>query len=160
MPVVGLTQGELLQGLRHGERKWVTTTLAGLKDSLQSAGGQPPDHLDLKQAFQLTRFTPTMAHHQILIGGGGAAGITAAAQLRRARPSLQIAVLEPAAEHCYQPGWTLVGGLFSEGWIDWAGLIASRLTYLQAKCSAIPRECRPVARFACCPSIGCARLLF
>jgi len=51
-----------------------------------------------------------MAHHQILIVGGGAAGITAAAQLRRARPSLDVAILEPSGEHYYQPGWTLVGG--------------------------------------------------
>jgi sulfide:quinone oxidoreductase len=55
-----------------------------------------------------------MAHHQILIVGGGAAGITAAAQLRRARPSLDVAILEPSGEHYYQPGWTLVGaGVFS-----------------------------------------------
>ena len=51
-----------------------------------------------------------MAHHQILIAGGGAAGITAAAQLKRARPSLDVAILEPSGEHYYQPGWTLVGG--------------------------------------------------
>ncbi|MFN9909307.1 MAG: NAD(P)-binding protein, partial [bacterium] len=51
-----------------------------------------------------------MAHHQILIVGGGAAGITAAAQLRRARPSLDVAILEPSGEHYYHPGWTLVGG--------------------------------------------------
>ena len=51
-----------------------------------------------------------MAHHQILIVGGGAAGITAAAQLRKARPSLDVAILEPSADHYYQPGWTLVGG--------------------------------------------------
>ena len=51
-----------------------------------------------------------MTHHQILVVGGGAAGITAAAQLRRARPELEIAILEPASEHWYQPGWTLVGG--------------------------------------------------
>ena len=51
-----------------------------------------------------------MAHHQILIVGGGAAGITAAAQLSRARPSLDVAILEPSGEHYYQPGWTLVGG--------------------------------------------------
>ena len=51
-----------------------------------------------------------MAHHQILIAGGGAAGITAAAQLSRARPSLDVAILEPSGEHYYQPGWTLVGG--------------------------------------------------
>lgn len=51
-----------------------------------------------------------MAHHQILIAGGGAAGITVAAQLKRARPSLEVAILEPSGDHYYQPGWTLVGG--------------------------------------------------
>ncbi|MEB3308336.1 MAG: FAD/NAD(P)-binding oxidoreductase [Cyanobacteriota bacterium] len=51
-----------------------------------------------------------MAHHQILIVGGGAAGITAAAQLKRARPNLDVAILEPSTDHYYQPGWTLVGG--------------------------------------------------
>ena len=51
-----------------------------------------------------------MAHYQILIVGGGAAGITAAAQLKRARPELQLAILEPSQHHDYQPGWTLVGG--------------------------------------------------
>ncbi len=51
-----------------------------------------------------------MAHHQILIVGGGAAGITAAAQLKKARPSLDVAILEPSVDHYYQPGWTLVGG--------------------------------------------------
>jgi sulfide:quinone oxidoreductase len=51
-----------------------------------------------------------MAHHQILIVGGGAAGITVAARLKRARPALDVAILEPASDHYYQPGWTLVGG--------------------------------------------------
>ncbi|MEX1317783.1 MAG: FAD/NAD(P)-binding oxidoreductase [Synechococcaceae cyanobacterium] len=51
-----------------------------------------------------------MAHHQILIVGGGAAGITVAAQLKRARNALDVAILEPSADHYYQPGWTLVGG--------------------------------------------------
>lgn len=51
-----------------------------------------------------------MAHHQILIVGGGAAGITVAARLKRFRPALEVAVLEPATDHYYQPGWTLVGG--------------------------------------------------
>ncbi len=51
-----------------------------------------------------------MAHHQILILGGGTAGLTAASQLRRARPELEVAILEPSRDHYYQPGWTLVGG--------------------------------------------------
>jgi len=55
-----------------------------------------------------------MAQHRILIVGGGAAGLTAASQLRRARPELAITILEPAQHHDYQPGWTLVGaGVFS-----------------------------------------------
>ena len=53
---------------------------------------------------------PTPTHHQVLIVGGGAAGITAAAQLKRARPGLEVAILEPSSDHYYQPGWTLVGG--------------------------------------------------
>ena len=56
----------------------------------------------------------SMAHHQILIVGGGAAGLTVASQLKRARPGLEIAILEPSPDHYYQPGWTLVGaGVFT-----------------------------------------------
>jgi len=51
-----------------------------------------------------------MAHHQVLIVGGGAAGITVAARLKRFRAGLDVAILEPASDHYYQPGWTLVGG--------------------------------------------------
>ena len=50
----------------------------------------------------------------VVIIGGGAAGITVAAEMRRHRKSLSIAIVEPAGTHAYQPGWTLVGaGVFS-----------------------------------------------
>ena len=49
------------------------------------------------------------SHHQVLIIGGGTAGIMVAAQLRRKDKDLDIAVLEPADTHYYQPAWTLVG---------------------------------------------------
>lgn len=49
-------------------------------------------------------------HHQILIAGGGNAGITAAAQLLRANKHLDIAIIEPSDKHYYMPAWTLVGG--------------------------------------------------
>jgi sulfide:quinone oxidoreductase len=50
----------------------------------------------------------------IVIVGGGAAGITVAAELRRHRKNLSIAIIEPSETHAYQPGWTLVGaGVFS-----------------------------------------------
>jgi sulfide:quinone oxidoreductase len=50
----------------------------------------------------------------VVIVGGGAAGITIAAELLRHRTGLSIAVVEPSGTHSYQPGWTLVGaGVFS-----------------------------------------------
>jgi len=48
--------------------------------------------------------------HQVVIIGGGTAGITVAASLQRhAGKSLDIAIIEPAEFHYYQPAWTLVG---------------------------------------------------
>jgi sulfide:quinone oxidoreductase len=52
-------------------------------------------------------------HHQILIVGGGTAGITVAARLRRSDKRLDVAIIEPSEKHYYQPLWTLVGaGVF------------------------------------------------
>ena len=50
-----------------------------------------------------------MKKHQILIIGGGSAGIMTAGQLLKKDQSLDIAVIEPADTHYYQPAWTLVG---------------------------------------------------
>ncbi len=47
--------------------------------------------------------------HKIVIIGGGTAGITLAAQLLRKEENLDIAVIEPAKKHYYQPMWTLAG---------------------------------------------------
>ena len=49
------------------------------------------------------------SQHRILIIGGGSAGITVAARLRRAGQS-DIGLIEPSDKHYYQPLWTLVGG--------------------------------------------------
>ena len=48
-------------------------------------------------------------HHRIVIVGGGSAGISVAARLRRAGED-DIVLVDPAADHYYQPLWTLVGG--------------------------------------------------
>ncbi len=50
----------------------------------------------------------TTAHHRVVIVGGGAAGISVAARLRREVDD--IAIIEPSDKHHYQPLWTLVGG--------------------------------------------------
>jgi sulfide:quinone oxidoreductase len=49
------------------------------------------------------------AKHQIVIVGGGTAGITVAARLLR-KGYTDVAVIEPSDQHYYQPLWTLVGG--------------------------------------------------
>jgi len=50
----------------------------------------------------------------ILIVGGGCAGITLAAQLRKHTPQLSVAIADPADKHWYQPGFTFVGsGVFT-----------------------------------------------
>ena len=50
----------------------------------------------------------TTAKHQIVIVGGGTAGITTAARLAR-KGYADVAVIEPSDKHYYQPLWTLVG---------------------------------------------------
>lgn len=53
-------------------------------------------------------------HHQIAIIGGGNAGISVAAQLLLKNRKLDIAIIDPAEKHYYQPAWTLVGsGVFN-----------------------------------------------
>ena len=50
------------------------------------------------------------ASHQVVIVGGGAAGISVASSLLARSPQLDIAIIDPADAHFYQPGWTMVGG--------------------------------------------------
>lgn len=47
--------------------------------------------------------------HAVVIIGGGAGGATVASLLLKARPDLDVAIIEPSETHWYQPAWTLVG---------------------------------------------------
>ena len=47
--------------------------------------------------------------YQILVVGGGTAGIMTASSLLRKNPKLDIGIIEPSDTHWYQPAWTLVG---------------------------------------------------
>tara|TARA_R110000850_G_scaffold79358_2_gene171143 strand:+ start:255 stop:1928 length:1674 start_codon:yes stop_codon:yes gene_type:complete len=50
------------------------------------------------------------ASFEVVIVGGGAAGIAVAASLRKRQPRAEIAIIDPADIHYYQAGWTMVGG--------------------------------------------------
>lgn len=50
------------------------------------------------------------AHFPVVIIGAGAGGIAVAASLKARQPDLEIAIIDPADIHYYQPGWTMVGG--------------------------------------------------
>ncbi len=52
----------------------------------------------------------SQASYEVLVLGGGAAGIGVTASLLKRQPQLDIAIVEPSASHYYQPAWTLVGG--------------------------------------------------
>ncbi len=57
----------------------------------------------------------TTAHHRVVIVGGGSAGISVAARLANRGGSAgvnatDVAIIDPAEVHYYQPLWTLVGG--------------------------------------------------
>lgn len=47
---------------------------------------------------------------EIVIAGGGTAGLSVAARLAPLFPAGSIALIEPSEKHYYQPIWTLVGG--------------------------------------------------
>lgn len=73
--------------------------MAGLVRRIAN-GGRTPTHL-----ADIT--------HDVVIIGGGAAGIAAAASLLARKSDLDIAIIDPADTHYYQPGWTMVGaGVF------------------------------------------------
>ncbi|EEA94922.1 bifunctional protein tyrosine phosphatase family protein/NAD(P)/FAD-dependent oxidoreductase [Pseudovibrio sp. JE062] len=70
--------------------------MAGVVRRIANGGKTPTDRAD--------------ASYDVVIVGGGAAGIAVAASLKSRKSDLDIAVIDPADIHYYQPGWTMVGG--------------------------------------------------
>ena len=78
----------------------------------------------------------------VVVVGGGSAGIGVTASLLRRRPGLRIAVIEPSDNHYYQPAWTLVGG----GAFDVAKTVRPTQAVMPARATWLRRRGRLRAR--------------
>ncbi|MFV8816842.1 TIGR01244 family sulfur transferase [Haliea sp. E17] len=102
-----------------------------------------------------------LASYDVLIVGGGAAGIATAASLRKRDEYLSIGIIDPADVHYYQPGWTLVGaGVFKpqETARTLASLIPRGVDWIKAAVAAFDPE-RNVVVLEGCRLIGYRRLV-
>lgn len=83
------------------------------------------------------------AEHEIVVIGAGAAGIAVCASLLARDPNLDIALVDPADVHYYQPGWTLVGaGVFKAPFTarTMGGLIPHGVHWIKAAVAAFEPE--------------------
>lgn len=120
---------------------------------------QPDDDDSVTAAMNWTKSAPEIVHvphpphdkplpvttacnwsnaFDIVVIGGGAAGIGVTASLLHRRPTLRIAIIEPSNTHYYQPAWTLVGGgayNIAETARNMADVIPPKAEWIQAAAS-------------------------
>jgi sulfide:quinone oxidoreductase len=90
--------------------------------------------------------------HDIVIVGAGAGGISVAASLLSRNPDLDIAIIDPADVHYYQPGWTMVGGGIFEASVTaktMASLIPQGVHWIKAAVAAFEPQGNAVILDGC-----------
>ena len=90
--------------------------------------------------------------YDVVIVGGGAAGISTAASLLARNNALSIAIIDPADKHYYQPGWTLVGaGIFTpeQTMREMASLIPKGADWIKAAVAAFDPDSNTVTLEGC-----------
>ncbi|MCH4248538.1 MAG: bifunctional protein tyrosine phosphatase family protein/NAD(P)/FAD-dependent oxidoreductase [Acinetobacter populi] len=92
--------------------------------------------------------------YTVVIVGAGAAGISVAASLLSRQADLDIAIIDPADTHYYQPGWTMVGGgIFSPEKTarQMRDLIPQKVKWIQQAVAAFDPENKQVILEGCKP---------
>lgn len=87
-------------------------------------------------------------NYQIVIVGGGNAGISVASKLLIEDKSLQIALIDPTDKHYYQPAWTLVGGgafNIEDTERDEASVIPKGVEWIKQKVTSFSPETNEIA---------------
>jgi len=98
------TRSITLWALSQGEKQNLEHTLITAKTLGYDLESVVPRIL--KQGSQ----NSSIDQYTVVIVGAGAAGISVASSLLSRQPDLDIAIIDPAETHYYQPGWTMVGG--------------------------------------------------
>lgn len=105
----------------------------------------------LKQSTHAQEHIPKFG---VVIVGGGAAGISVASSLLSRQSNLDIAIIDPAEVHYYQPGWTMVGGgIFKpEKTVrTMASLIPKQVQWIKAAVAAFDPDNKQVLLEGCKP---------
>ncbi len=112
--------------------------MSGVARRILNGGNTPKDTTDQK--------------FDVVVVGGGAAGISVASSLLERQASLSIAVIDPADVHYYQPGWTLVGaGVFKpeETVKTMSSLIPKGVTWIKNAVAAFEPDHKKVLLDGC-----------
>ncbi|GJC84819.1 sulfide:quinone oxidoreductase, mitochondrial [Colletotrichum liriopes] len=88
------------------------STRAALVARHAKRAGVAQNHSKLRTLATVAPVTSAARNHKVVVIGGGSAGLAISHQLLRTGHFARddIAIVDPATWHHYQPGWTLVGG--------------------------------------------------